>query len=54
MADKSVRDAMGDLIAAVKAGDARKAALAFQRAHEACADYDEDEDDEEDITSEER
>ena len=40
------RDAMKDFIAAVKAGDADKAALAFQRAHEACA-YDEDEEDEE-------
>jgi ribosomal protein S20 len=40
------RDAMKDLIAAVKAGDADKAALAFQRAHEACA-YDKDEEDDE-------
>lgn len=39
---KELRDAMGDFIAAVKAGDAKKAALAFQRAKEAC-DYDEDE-----------
>lgn len=45
------RDAMKDLIAAVKAGDADKAALAFQRAHEACA-YDKD--DEEDSDSEEK
>ena len=43
----SKRDAMKDLIAAVKAGDADKAALAFQRAYEACADCDEDEEDDE-------
>jgi hypothetical protein len=48
----TTRDAMKDFIAAVKAGDAGKAALAFQRAHEACA-YDE-EDEEEDDKSEEK
>jgi ribosomal protein S20 len=37
------RDAMKDFIAAVKAGDAAKAALAFERAYEACAYEDEDE-----------
>lgn len=37
------RDAMRDLIAAVKAGDAKAAALAFQRAYEACAEEYEDE-----------
>jgi hypothetical protein len=46
------RDAMKDLIAAVEAKDAKKAALAFQRAYEACA-YDK-EDDEEDSDSEEK
>lgn len=39
------RDAMKDFIAAVKAGDANAAALAFQRAHEACA-YKDEEDEE--------
>lgn len=39
----SKRDAMKDFIAAVKAGDADKAALAFQRAYEACCDDEEDE-----------
>lgn len=51
MADDSKRDAVKDFIAAVKAGDDRKAALAFQRAYEACA-YDKD--DEEDSDSEEK
>ncbi len=37
------RDAMEDFIAAVNAKDAAKAALAFQRAHEACAYDEEDE-----------
>lgn len=40
----SKRDAMKDFIAAVKAGDADKAALAFQRAYEACCDDDEEDD----------
>lgn len=40
------RDAMKDFIAAVKAEDAKAAALAFQRAYEACA-YDKDEEDDE-------
>lgn len=42
------RDAMKDFIAAVKAEDADKASLAFQRAHEACAYDEEDEEEEED------
>lgn len=41
------RDAMKDFIAAVEAKDAKAAALAFQRAHEACAYDDEDEEDDE-------
>jgi len=48
----SLRDAMKDLIAAQKAGDAKSAALAFKRAYEACCD-DED-DDEEESESEEK
>jgi len=49
------RDAMKDLIAAVKAGDADKAALAFQRAYEACAyDKEDDDDESEDETSKEK
>lgn len=39
------RDAMKDFIAAVEAKDAKAAALAFQRAHEACS-YDDEEDEE--------
>lgn len=42
MSKDAKRDAMKDFIAAVKAEDAKKAALAFQRAYEACA-YDKDE-----------
>lgn len=49
---KTLRDAMKDFIAAVDAKDARKAALAFQRAQECCA-YDKD-DEEEDDKSEEK
>ena len=50
MSKDAKRDAMKDFIAAVEAKDAGKAALAFQRAYEACA-YDKDEEDDE---SEER
>lgn len=46
------RDAMKDFIAAVKAEDAKAAALAFQRAYESCAH--DDDDDEEDSDSEEK
>ncbi len=51
MASDAKVDAMGDLIAAMKAGDAKKAALAFQRAYEACGEKP-DEEDEEDDTEE--
>ena len=46
MSKDAKRDAMKDFIAAVEAKDAGKAALAFQRAYEACA-YDKDEEDDE-------
>lgn len=48
---KTLRDAMKDLIAAVEAKDAGKAALAFQRASEACS-YDEEEGEEDDESEE--
>jgi len=43
-------DAMSDMIAAFKAGDAKAAALAFERASEACASKSEE--DEEDYADE--
>ena len=46
MSKDAKRDAMKDFIAAVEAKDAGKAALAFQRAVEACTyDVDDDEKD---------
>lgn len=42
--DGALKDAMADMMSAMKAGDAGKAALAFRRAKEACDEsYEEDE-----------